>query len=41
MCDFATTAGAMDEHTAEEWIALAPLTDLTETTLILLSAYGR
>jgi tripeptide aminopeptidase len=33
------STGAMDEHTANEWIALAPLADLTETAIQLLSAY--
>ncbi len=31
------STGAMDEHTAAEWIALAPLADLTETAITLLS----
>ncbi len=33
------STGAMDEHTAEEWIALAPLADLTETAVRLLGTY--
>jgi len=33
------STGAMDEHTAAEWIALAPLADLTETAISLLSTY--
>jgi len=33
------STGAMDEHTAAEWIALAPLADLTETAVTLLSTY--
>jgi tripeptide aminopeptidase len=33
------STGAMDEHSAEEWIALAPLTRLTETAIELLSTY--
>lgn len=33
------STGAMDEHTADEWIALAPLADLTETTVQLLVSY--
>ncbi|MGZ3665070.1 MAG: M20/M25/M40 family metallo-hydrolase [Ktedonobacterales bacterium] len=36
---FTVSTGAMDEHTAQEWIALAPLADLTETTITLLSTY--
>lgn len=36
---FTVSTGAMDEHTAQEWIALAPLADLTETTIALLSTY--
>ncbi|WIG60965.1 MAG: hypothetical protein OJF49_003713 [Ktedonobacterales bacterium] len=36
---FTVSTGAMDEHTTEEWIALAPLAELTETALALLSAY--
>lgn len=37
---FTVSTGAMDEHTASEWIALAPLADLVETTLILLGQYS-
>jgi tripeptide aminopeptidase len=33
------STGAMDEHTSDEWIALAPLTRLTERTIELLSTY--
>ena len=33
------STGAMDEHTIQEWIALAPLTELVETALDLLGAY--
>jgi tripeptide aminopeptidase len=33
------STGAMDEHTAAEWIALAPLADLAETAIALLSTY--
>jgi tripeptide aminopeptidase len=36
---FTVSTGAMDEHTADEWIALAPLAELTETALALLSTY--
>jgi tripeptide aminopeptidase len=36
---FTVSTGAMDEHTSEEWIALAPLAGLVETTTALLSAY--
>jgi tripeptide aminopeptidase len=36
---FTVSTGAMDEHTVEEWIALAPLTRLTETAIELLSTY--
>jgi tripeptide aminopeptidase len=36
---FTASTGAMDEHTSKEWIALAPLAGLVETTLALLSAY--
>lgn len=36
---FTVSTGAMDEHTAQEWIALAPLADLAETTITLLSTY--
>lgn len=31
------STGAMDEHTAAEWIALEPLAELTETAIALLS----
>ena len=33
---FTVSTGAMDEHTSEEWIALAPLAGLVETTITLL-----
>jgi tripeptide aminopeptidase len=33
------STGAMDEHTTEEWIALPPLADLTETAVQLLGTY--
>jgi tripeptide aminopeptidase len=36
---FTVSTGAMDEHTSDEWIALAPLTDLTETAIALLCTY--
>ena len=36
---FTVSTGAMDEHTSDEWIALAPLADLTETAVALLSTY--
>jgi hypothetical protein len=36
---FTVSTGAMDEHTTNEWIALAPLADLAETTVALLSTY--
>jgi tripeptide aminopeptidase len=38
-CVFTVSTGAMDEHTSEEWIALAPLAGLVETALALLSTY--
>jgi len=37
---FTVSTGAMDEHTSDEWIALAPLADLTETAIALLSTYN-
>ena len=36
---FTVSTGAMDEHTADEWIPLAPLAELTETAIALLSTY--
>lgn len=36
---FTVSTGAMDEHTTQEWIALAPLADLIATTITLLSTY--
>jgi tripeptide aminopeptidase len=36
---FTVSTGAMDEHTSEEWIALAPVAGLVETAVTLLSAY--
>lgn len=35
---FTVATGAMDEHTADEWIALAPLAEIVETAVELLSA---
>jgi tripeptide aminopeptidase len=35
---FTVATGAMDEHTANEWIALAPLAEIAETALVLLGA---
>ena len=37
---FTVSTGAMDEHTTEEWIAVAPLTTVVETAVALLSAYS-
>jgi tripeptide aminopeptidase len=36
---FTISTGAMDEHTTAEWIALAPLTRLTERAIELFSTY--
>jgi tripeptide aminopeptidase len=36
---FTVSTGAMEEHTSAEWIALAPLAELTETAIELLSTY--
>lgn len=36
---FTVSTGAMEEHTSAEWIALAPLAELTETAIGLLSTY--
>jgi tripeptide aminopeptidase len=36
---FTIATGAMDEHTSAEWIALAPLADLTESAIALLGSY--
>lgn len=36
---FTVSTGAMDEHTSEEWIALAPLAGLVATAVALLGAY--
>ncbi|HUY75843.1 MAG TPA: hypothetical protein VMV29_03675, partial [Ktedonobacterales bacterium] len=35
---FTVATGAMDEHTADEWIALAPLAEIVETALTLLGS---
>ena len=37
---FTVSTGAMDEHTAEEWIAVAPLANLVEAAVALLSVYS-
>lgn len=37
---FTVSTGAMDEHTTEEWIAVAPLATLVETAVALLSVYS-
>ncbi|HEY7057453.1 MAG TPA: M20/M25/M40 family metallo-hydrolase [Ktedonobacterales bacterium] len=37
---FTVSTGAMDEHTTEEWIAVAPLATLVETAVALLSDYS-
>jgi tripeptide aminopeptidase len=34
---FTISTGAMNEHTSDEWIALAPLAELVETTVALLA----
>jgi tripeptide aminopeptidase len=36
---FTVSTGAMDEHTASEWIAIRPLAEIAETALMLLSSY--
>ncbi len=36
---FTVSTGAMQEHTVDEWIAIAPLGDLVETALRVLSTY--
>ena len=36
---FTVSTGAMDEHTSDEWIAIAPLADVIRTAVALLSAY--
>jgi tripeptide aminopeptidase len=36
---FTVSTGVMDEHTPDEWIDLAPLADLAETAIALLSTY--
>jgi tripeptide aminopeptidase len=37
---FTVSTGAMDEHTTEEWIAVAPLDTVVETAVALLSGYS-
>ncbi len=37
---FTVSTGAMDEHTTEEWIAVAPLATVVETAVALLSGYS-
>ena len=37
---FTVSTGAMDEHTSDEWIALAPLAQLVAITVNLLSTYS-
>lgn len=36
---FTVSTGAMDEHTTDEWIAVAPLATVIETAVALLSTY--
>jgi tripeptide aminopeptidase len=36
---FTVSTGAMEEHTSDEWIAIAPLADLTKTAIALLGSY--
>lgn len=36
---FTVSTGAMDEHTSDEWIAIAPLAQVIETTVALLGSY--
>lgn len=36
---FTVSTGAMDEHTSDEWIAIAPLATLVRTAVALLSTY--
>lgn len=36
---FTVSTGAMDEHTSDEWIAIAPLAEVIRTAVALLSAY--
>jgi tripeptide aminopeptidase len=36
---FTVSTGAMDEHTSDEWIAIAPLADVIRTAVALLSVY--
>lgn len=35
---FTVSTGVMDEHTVDEWVPLAPLGELAETTIILLAS---
>jgi len=37
---FTVSTGVMDEHTVDEWVPLAPLADLVETTVALLADHG-
>ena len=36
---FTVSTGAMDEHTSDEWIAIAPLAEVIQTAVALLSGY--
>ena len=36
---FTVSTGAMDEHTSDEWIAIAPLAEVIRTAVALLSSY--
>ncbi|HEX8998172.1 MAG TPA: M20/M25/M40 family metallo-hydrolase [Ktedonobacterales bacterium] len=36
---FTISTGVMDEHTVDEWVPLAPLAELAETTVALLASY--
>ncbi|MGH2502799.1 MAG: peptidase dimerization domain-containing protein, partial [Ktedonobacterales bacterium] len=36
---FTVSTGVMDEHTVDEWVPLAPLAELVETTLDLLASW--
>lgn len=37
---FTVSTGVMDEHTVDEWVPLAPLAELAETTVALLARLG-
>jgi tripeptide aminopeptidase len=37
---FTVSTGVMDEHTVDEWVPLAPLAELVETTVALLARLG-